>query len=66
MRQIGILAATGFGAFRDRGAETMPADYANAKALAARRKYKGISIDVASVVTNIVIFDAYPAQVYHR
>ena len=57
MRQIGILAAAGLIAL-DEGPTHLHIDHENARTLAnGIANIKGISIDVDSVVTNIVIFD---------
>ena len=57
MRQIGILAAAGLIALED-GPKRLHEDHENARALAeAVAAIPGISIDAASVQTNIVIFD---------
>ncbi|HRI03572.1 MAG TPA: GntG family PLP-dependent aldolase [Pyrinomonadaceae bacterium] len=57
MRQIGILAAAGLIAL-DEGPQRLAQDHANARALAeGLAEIKGISINVETVVTNIVIFD---------
>lgn len=57
MRQIGILAAAGLIAL-DEGPKRLEKDHANARALAERLvDIDDIAIDVAKVVTNIVIFD---------
>ena len=60
MRQIGILAAAGLIAL-DEGPKRLEQDHANARALAEGLvDINGIAIDVAKVVTNIVIFDISP------
>ncbi len=57
MRQIGILAAAGLIALED-GPAQLSLDHANAKRLAkGLAVLPGINIDLARVVTNIVIFD---------
>lgn len=57
MRQIGILAAAGSIALSE-GPSQLAADHLNAKRLAeGLANMKGILIDPARVVTNIVIFD---------
>lgn len=57
MRQIGILAAAGLIALEE-GPQRLHEDHENAKALATGlSKIPGISINVDSVATNIVIFD---------
>jgi threonine aldolase len=57
MRQVGILAAAGLIALEE-GPSRLANDHQNAKALArGLAEIGGISIDYASVVTNIVIFD---------
>lgn len=57
MRQIGILAAAGLIALED-GPKRLHEDHENSKALAnGVAEISGISIDPASVQTNIVIFD---------
>ena len=57
MRQIGILAAAGLIAIED-GPKRLHEDHENARALAdGVAEIPGISIDPASVQTNIVIFD---------
>lgn len=57
MRQIGILAAAGLIALED-GPKRLHADHENARLLATGlANISGISIDVAKVVTNIVIFN---------
>jgi threonine aldolase len=57
MRQIGILAAAGLIALED-GPKRLHEDHENAKALAdGVAAIRSISIDPASVQTNIVIFD---------
>jgi threonine aldolase len=57
MRQIGILAAAGLIALEE-GPKRLHEDHANAKALAeGLSRISGISVDLARVVTNIVIFD---------
>lgn len=57
MRQIGILAAAGLIGL-DEGPQRLHEDHANAKALALGiANIGGVSINVESVITNIVIFD---------
>ncbi len=57
MRQAGVLAAAGLVALAE-SPQQLPADHANARRLAAGvAELPGIKIDVAQVVTNIVIFD---------
>ena len=57
MRQAGVLAAAGLIALEDHPAK-LAADHANARALAeCLATIPGISIDPASVQSNIVIFD---------
>lgn len=57
MRQIGILAAAGLIALEE-GPKRLHEDHENARALASGvAEIPGISIDPASVQTNIVIFD---------
>jgi threonine aldolase len=57
MRQAGVLAAAGLIALEE-SPKALAQDHANAKMLAQRlAKLKGIAIDPAKVVTNIVIFD---------
>lgn len=57
MRQAGILAAAGLIALEE-GPKRLHEDHANAKSLAAGiADIPGVTIDVESVVTNIVIFD---------
>jgi threonine aldolase len=57
MRQVGILAAAGLIALDD-GPKRLHEDHENARRLAeGLAQIDGISIDVAGVVTNIVIFD---------
>jgi threonine aldolase len=57
MRQAGVLAAAGLIALNDHPA-WLPADHANARALAeCLATIKGIYIDPATVESNIVIFD---------
>jgi threonine aldolase len=57
MRQVGILAAAGLIALED-GPRRLDEDHANAKRLAeGLAAIPGISIDIAKIVTNIVIFD---------
>jgi threonine aldolase len=57
MRQVGVLAAAGLIALEE-SPKNLHRDHENAKFLAnGLDKIKGISLDVAKVVTNIVIFD---------
>jgi threonine aldolase len=57
MRQVGILAAAGLIALED-GPKRLHEDHENARRLAeGLAEIPGIAIDVAKVVTNIVIFD---------
>lgn len=57
MRQVGILAAAGLIALEE-GPQRLCEDHANARRLAeGLSRIRGISIDVAKVITNIVIFD---------
>ncbi len=57
MRQVGVLAAAGLIALED-SPKNLHRDHENAKFLAeGLAKTKGISLDAAKVVTNIVIFD---------
>jgi len=57
MRQIGILAAAGLIALEE-GPKRLHEDHSNAKRLAAGlAEIQVVSIDPASVETNIVIFD---------
>lgn len=57
MRQAGILAAAGVYAFEN-NVKRLAEDHARAKALAeGMAGIKGIAVEVASVETNIVIFD---------
>lgn len=56
MRQVGVLAAAGLIALED-GPKHLAEDHANARLLAeALATTEGVSIDLASVETNIVIF----------
>ncbi len=57
MRQAGVLAAAGLVALAE-SPQQLPQDHVNARCLAAGvAELPGIKIDVAQVVTNIVIFD---------
>ncbi len=57
MRQVGVLAAAGRLALEE-SPQLLPADHANAKRLAEGvAELRGIQIDLATVQTNIVIFD---------
>jgi threonine aldolase len=57
MRQVGVLAAAGLIALEE-SPKNLHRDHENAKVLAqGLAKIKGISLDAAKVVTNIVIFD---------
>ena len=57
MRQVGVLAAAGLIALEE-SPKNLHRDHENAKVLAdGLAKIKGISLDTAKVVTNIVIFD---------
>jgi threonine aldolase len=57
MRQVGVLAAAGLVALEE-SPKILPRDHENAKHLAqGLAQIKGIRIDPAKVVTNIVIFD---------
>jgi threonine aldolase len=57
MRQVGVLAAAGLIALEE-SPKNLHLDHENAKFLAkGLAKVKGISLDAAKVVTNIVIFD---------
>ena len=57
MRQVGILAAAGLIALED-GVKRLHEDHENARRLAeGLAEITGITIDVDSVVTNIVVFD---------
>jgi len=57
MRQVGVLAAAGLIALEE-SPKNLHRDHENARVLAeGLAKTKGISIDAAKVVTNIVIFD---------
>lgn len=57
MRQAGVLAAAGLIALEETP-QQLPEDHANARFVAERlAETKGVSIDPASVKTNIVIFD---------
>jgi threonine aldolase len=57
MRQAGILAAAGLIAL-EQGPKRLHEDHANAKFVAERlAKIRGIQIDVATVQTNILVFD---------
>lgn len=57
MRQAGVLAAAGLIAL-DKGSKRLGEDHANARLLAeGLARIPGISIDLATVQTNIVIFD---------
>jgi threonine aldolase len=57
MRQAGVLAAAGLIALEE-SPKNLHRDHENAKVLAqGLAKIKGISLDAAKVVTNIVIFD---------
>jgi threonine aldolase len=57
MRQVGVLAAAGLIALEE-SPKNLHRDHENAKVLAdGLGKIKGISLDTAKVVTNIVIFD---------
>jgi threonine aldolase len=57
MRQAGILAAAGVYAFEN-NVKRLAEDHAKAKGLAeGMAQIKGIAVDVASVETNIVVFD---------
>jgi len=56
MRQVGVLAAAGLIALED-GPKHLHEDHANARLLAeALASTEGVSIDLASVETNIVVF----------
>jgi len=56
MRQAGVLAAAGLIALQD-GPKHLPNDHSNARLLAeALAHTEGVTIDLASVETNIVIF----------
>ncbi len=57
MRQVGILAAAGFIALEE-SPKTLYIDHENARFLAEGvANLKGVSVDLARIVTNIVIFD---------
>jgi threonine aldolase len=57
MRQVGVLAAAGLIALEE-SPKKLHVDHENAKFLAnGLAKIKGIALDSAKVVTNIVIFD---------
>jgi threonine aldolase len=57
MRQAGVFAAAGLIALEE-SPKNLHRDHENAKVLAQRlAKIKGISLDAAKIVTNIVIFD---------
>ncbi|MBI1749804.1 MAG: low specificity L-threonine aldolase [Acidobacteria bacterium] len=57
MRQAGVLAAAGLIALEE-SPKGLPADHENAHALAVGLSpMKGIHVDAAAVVTNIVVFD---------
>jgi threonine aldolase len=57
MRQVGVLAAAGLIALEE-SPKNLHRDHENAKFLAnGLARMKGISLDAAKVVTNIVIFD---------
>lgn len=57
MRQVGVLAAAGMIALQE-SPNLLPHDHANARRLAeALAEMPGIHLDLASVQTNIVIFD---------
>src|ERR1041385_3902141 len=57
MRQVGVLAAAGLIALEEHPSK-LPADHANARALAESLAIiPGISMDPATVETNIVVFD---------
>jgi threonine aldolase len=57
MRQVGVLAAAGLIALEE-SPKNLHTDHENAKFLAdGLAKIRGISLDAAKVVTNIVIFD---------
>ena len=59
MRQAGILAAAGLHAI-DQGFTHLAADHANARLIAERLAQTGVTIDLATVQTNIIIFRLPP------
>ncbi len=60
MRQVGVLAAAGLVALR-RGPSRLPADHEHAQLLArAIAELPGLAIDLASVETNILVFEVRP------